>query len=194
MFQAPEYFVKSRHGGQKRSAAAAAAASSRGRQSAAAWEQRFPLHAAAYRNDAALVRCVTFGRRARRRKHTRALRTLLERGHDVNEADAESWSALHYAAFYNCHDACATLMLRSDVRVNAPNDNASSPLHFAAINGHALLLELMLSHAAVDTASDATYARLQPQPHWWCGRSAREMPVARLQGRVVAQNLLRCQC
>ncbi|CAJ0574103.1 unnamed protein product, partial [Mesorhabditis spiculigera] len=101
-------------------------------RSAEDWASRYPLHRAAYQGDAQLIR------------------NLMARGQDPNEVDRDSWTPLHYAAFYGKLDAIRALVQGADINVNAQNKGGATALHLAALNAHAYAVELMLSHPGID--------------------------------------------
>jgi TPR repeat protein len=89
----------------------------------------FPLHKAAEQNNIALVK------------------SLIEKGANVNAADQLGWSPLHYAA-YRGHKQTAELLLNSGAIVNAKADNGVRPLHLAAEQGQTALVKLLLGKGA----------------------------------------------
>ncbi|CAJ0592805.1 unnamed protein product [Cylicocyclus nassatus] len=97
------------------------------------WSRNYPLHRAAYVGDAATIE------------------SLIALGYDVNQADRDSWTPLHYAAFYEHLDAMRALLNNGNANVNVQNKGGATALHFAALNGNAFLVELLLSHPGVDT-------------------------------------------
>ncbi|KAH7728676.1 krev interaction trapped protein 1-like isoform 1 [Aphelenchoides avenae] len=119
------------------------------------WESQYPLHKAAYEGDYLRVR------------------DLLNIGYDPNEQDTDSWTPLHYCAFYNRFEVCQELMLHRSTDVNVVNKTGSTPLHFAALNGNAYLVELILSHQHVDINITDSNGRTPldlcekvPKPEW----------------------------
>lgn len=97
------------------------------------WEHKYRLHYACYEGDVETVK------------------KLLDSGVSPNEPDDSSWLPLHYCAFYNKFEICEILMLHPITNVNMTNKTGATALHFAALNGHDMLIELMLSHSAIDT-------------------------------------------
>jgi ankyrin repeat protein len=87
------------------------------------------LHKAAEQNDIALVK------------------SLLEKGANVNAPDQLGWSPLHYAA-YRGHKQAAELLLNNGALVNAKASNDVRPLHLAAEQGQTALAELLLGKGA----------------------------------------------
>ena len=75
----------------------------------------------------------------------------MEHGHNPNDQDNDSWTPLHYCAFYGRLKVAGALMSNAATDVNAKNKNGETPLHFAALNGYYHLIELMLSNAKIDT-------------------------------------------
>ncbi|EYB97147.1 hypothetical protein Y032_0143g2417 [Ancylostoma ceylanicum] len=96
------------------------------------WSKHYPLHRAAYVGDAATIEA------------------LVALGVEVNQADRDSWTPLHYAAFYEHLDAMRALLNSGSANVNAQNKGGATALHFAALNGNAYLVELLLSHPGID--------------------------------------------
>lgn len=76
-----------------------------------------------------------------------AVRALVERSADVNEAQPDGMTALHWAA---CHDDLETarLLLTAKADVKAANRYGITPLSLACENGNAELVELLLEHGA----------------------------------------------
>uniref|UniRef100_A0A915CUK9 non-specific serine/threonine protein kinase n=1 Tax=Ditylenchus dipsaci TaxID=166011 RepID=A0A915CUK9_9BILA len=124
---APEYYVKGRKPVSRPSF-------NPQRSPTEFWEHQFPLHKYAFEGNHVKVR------------------ELLKQGHNPNELDNDCWTPLHYCAFYNRLQACEVLMLHPKTSVNAVNKTGATALHFAALNGHVFLVELILSHQFVDIA------------------------------------------
>ncbi|KAE9549067.1 hypothetical protein FO519_007720 [Halicephalobus sp. NKZ332] len=96
------------------------------------WEIQFPLHKAAMDDD-----------------HERT-QALLDQGYDPNAFDNDSWTPLHYCAFYGKLKVAQVLMNHATTSVNLTNKKGETPLHFAAMNGFHHLIELILSNAKID--------------------------------------------
>lgn len=85
----------------------------------------FPLHLAAYNNDAARVT------------------ELLRQGYSVSSADMDGWCPLHMAAYSNALQSIS-LLLRQGANANASNGDGTTPLHCAAYtNAEAAISELL---------------------------------------------------
>ncbi|KAK0422009.1 hypothetical protein QR680_007310 [Steinernema hermaphroditum] len=119
------------------------------------WAQRYPLHKAAYDGDALLVK------------------TLLNQGMNPNECDSDSWTPLHYCAFYNRLKAMQILLNFSASSVNIPNKTGATPLHFAALNANEYMVQLILSHPDVkidardkDGKMAIDHCKAVPRPEW----------------------------
>uniref|UniRef100_A0A1I7Y7B8 FERM domain-containing protein n=1 Tax=Steinernema glaseri TaxID=37863 RepID=A0A1I7Y7B8_9BILA len=119
------------------------------------WAQRYPLHKAAYDGDALLVK------------------TLLNQGINPNECDSDSWTPLHYCAFYNRLKAMQMLLNFSASSVNIPNKTGATPLHFAALNANEYMVQLILSHPDVkidardkDGKMPIDHCKSVPRPEW----------------------------
>jgi ankyrin repeat protein len=80
------------------------------------------------------------------------IRTLLDRGADVNGAQADGTTALHWAV-YNDDADTAGLLVRSGANVNAANRYGVPPLFLACTNGNADLVKLLLDAGADANAS-----------------------------------------
>src|SRR5579871_6272998 len=63
-----------------------------------------------------------------------SIRALLQKKADVNSAEPDGSTALHWAA-YNNDLECADLLLRSGANPNSKNDLGATPLWAAAQNG-----------------------------------------------------------
>jgi len=73
-----------------------------------------------------------------------ALKTIIDECNaNVNNIDANGWSALHHACYTGCIDSARTL-IESDAKVNAFSNQNKTPLHLAALNNHVDLIELLL--------------------------------------------------
>ncbi|XP_053645950.2 transient receptor potential cation channel subfamily A member 1 homolog [Cherax quadricarinatus] len=73
---------------------------------------------------------------------------LLLDGADCNTQDSSGNSSLHYAAYYGHRDCCKRLLQCPGLKVNAVNNDESSPLHFAAQRNHLEIIELLMSNGA----------------------------------------------
>src|SRR3989442_1427741 len=67
---------------------------------------------------------------------TAAVRTLLAQHAEVNAAQADGATALHWAAYRQDLET-ASLLIRAGANVNAANRDGFTPLALACINGHA---------------------------------------------------------
>ena len=75
------------------------------------------------------------------------VRTLLAAGADVNAAQVDGMTALHWAV-YNDDADTAALLVRSRANVNAANRYGVPPLSLACTNGNANLVKLLLDAGA----------------------------------------------
>src|SRR5436309_1157705 len=80
------------------------------------------------------------------------IRTLLDARADVNAAQADGMTALHWAV-YNDDADTAGLLVRSGANVNAANRYGVPPLSLACTNGNANLVKLLLDAGADANAS-----------------------------------------
>jgi ankyrin repeat protein len=76
-----------------------------------------------------------------------AARTLMTRGADVNAAEADGTTALHWAVQRNDVEL-VTRLLKAGARVNATNQFGSTPMFEAAVTGNATLIERLLAAGA----------------------------------------------
>ena len=76
-----------------------------------------------------------------------AVRALVSRGADVNVAEADGATALHWAS-YRDDLASADLLIRAGARVNAVNDLGATPLWAASQNGSAAMVRRLLEGGA----------------------------------------------
>jgi uncharacterized protein len=78
---------------------------------------------------------------------TAAVRTLLAGGIDVNAAQGDGATALHWAAYRDDGEA-ADLLIRSGANADVPNDVGITPLMLAAENGSAGMVARLLKAGA----------------------------------------------
>ena len=76
-----------------------------------------------------------------------AARLLVEQGIDVNAAQADGVTALHWAAHRN-DSGTARLLVLAGAHVNAANDFGVTPLSLACVNGSAAMVEMLLEAGA----------------------------------------------
>lgn len=76
-----------------------------------------------------------------------SVRTLLQTGADVNAAQVDGTTALHWAA-YNDDAETVALLLKAGANVNAVNNYGVPPLAQACINGNAAIVKLLLAAGA----------------------------------------------
>lgn len=84
---------------------------------------------------------------AAERRDTALVRTLLEARTDVNAAQVDGTTALHWAA-YNDDLEMVTLLVRSGANVNASNRYGVPPLSLACANGNADIVKALLEAGA----------------------------------------------
>lgn len=76
-----------------------------------------------------------------------AVRTLLKQRSNVNEAEPDGMTALHWAARANDVET-ARLLLRSGANAKVANRYGVTPLSLAAVNGNAVLIEALIKAGA----------------------------------------------
>ena len=114
---------------------------------------------------------------------TGALRTLLEQGADVNAAEADGTTALHWAS-YRDDVASADLLIRAGARVNAANDLGATALWTASLNGSVAMVRRLLEAGANPNAA----LLLGETPVMVAARSGHPVVVEQLIGRGASVN------
>ena len=75
------------------------------------------------------------------------MRALLKAGRDVNAAEADGTTALHWASYRDDLES-ADLLIRAGAKVNAANDLGATPLWAASLNGSAAMVRRLLQAGA----------------------------------------------
>jgi len=81
-----------------------------------------------------------------------ALRALIQQGANVNAAEADGTTALHWASYRDDVDS-ADLLIRAGAKVNAANDLGVTPLWTASLNGSAAMVGRLLEAGANPNAA-----------------------------------------
>ena len=81
-----------------------------------------------------------------------AVRALLQTGRDVNAAEADGTTALHWASYRDDLES-ADLLIRAGAKVNAANDLGATPLWTASQNGSAAMVRRLLQAGANPNAA-----------------------------------------
>ena len=81
---------------------------------------------------------------AARNGDQRAVRALLQQRRDVNAAEADGTTALHWASYRDDLES-ADLLIRAGAKVNAANDLGATPLWTASQNGSAAMVRRLLA-------------------------------------------------
>ncbi len=80
------------------------------------------------------------------------VRSLLQAKADVNSADGDGSTALHWASYYDDLPSCE-LLLRAGANVNAATDLGVTPLWTASVNGNVALVRKLLEAGANPNAA-----------------------------------------
>jgi ankyrin repeat protein len=81
-----------------------------------------------------------------------ALRALLQQGANVNDADADGTTALHWASYRDDVET-ANLLIRAGAKVDAANDLGATPIWTASLNGSAFMVQRLLEAGANPNAA-----------------------------------------
>jgi uncharacterized protein len=81
-----------------------------------------------------------------------AVRALLEKKIDVNAAEADGTTALHWASYRDDVES-AVLLIRAGAKVNVSNDLGATPLWAASMNGSAAMVRRLLEAGANPNAA-----------------------------------------
>src|SRR5215468_12593938 len=84
---------------------------------------------------------------AAQRKDKEALRALLKQRGDVNAAQPDGTTALHWAAHWN-DDEAVDLLLRAGANAKAVNRYGATPLSEAVVSGSGKMIESLLKAGA----------------------------------------------
>jgi ankyrin repeat protein len=103
-----------------------------------------------------------------------AVRALLQRGADVNAAQGDGMTALHWAAEHGDHDLAAVL-LESGANPGAETRiGRHTPLHVAAQGGHHLVVRTLLQNKAGKAGVNATTTTGAAPLHFAAASGSRE--------------------
>jgi uncharacterized protein len=80
------------------------------------------------------------------------LRALLQKGADVNSAEPDGTTALHWASYRDDGDS-ADLLIRAGAKVDAANDLGATPLWTASLNGSEPMVRRLLAAGANPNAA-----------------------------------------
>ncbi|TYZ68508.1 hypothetical protein PybrP1_005468 [[Pythium] brassicae (nom. inval.)] len=92
---------------------------------------------------------------ASRNGHIEIVELLLQYGADMNAADTDDWTALHWFAI-NGRTEMVSELLRQGAQVDSKSNSGATPLYIAAQQGHfGVVVELIKSGANVDFKLDS---------------------------------------
>ena len=80
--------------------------------------------------------------------HASVVQALLDKNADVNLADNNGWTPLHWAANKGNLEAIKLLLAAPTIEVNKVNSTRSTSLHIAASKGHAPVVQALLDKNA----------------------------------------------
>jgi ankyrin repeat protein len=109
---------------------------------------------------------------------------LIDRGADANARDKNGWTPLMHAVSGRHADTVAALLKRPEVDPEAREENGSTALHIAALNGDETITRLLIEHGAdleIRTSRGYTAAEV--------ASAARHPEVARLLRTVAKPRL-----
>lgn len=66
----------------------------------------------------------------------------------MDNMDSNGWTALHHASYNGDLESAALLIKDGSANVNAYSNQQRTPLHFAALNNHKEVIQLLLSNGA----------------------------------------------
>jgi uncharacterized protein len=89
---------------------------------------------------------------AARNSDATTLRALLQKGADVNAAEADGTTALHWASYRDDGDS-ADLLIRAGAKVDVANDLGATPLWTASLNGSEAMVRRLLAAGANPNAA-----------------------------------------
>jgi ankyrin len=89
---------------------------------------------------------------AAKKADTEALRALIKQGANVNEAEGDGTTPLHWASYRDDVEG-AGLLIRAGAKVNAANDLGATPLWTACMNGSSAMVRRLLEAGANPNAA-----------------------------------------
>ena len=116
----------------------------------AAWQRLIPVGAAVFLMGAGARALPLVD--AARNADVDGVRALLQKGADVNTAEADGTTALHWAS-HRDDVVSADLLIRAGASVNAANDLGATPLWAASLNGSAAMVRRLLAAGANPNAA-----------------------------------------
>eukprot|EP01087_Luapelamoeba_hula_P004200 TRINITY_DN1413_c0_g2_i1.p1 TRINITY_DN1413_c0_g2~~TRINITY_DN1413_c0_g2_i1.p1 ORF type:complete len:202 (-),score=61.49 TRINITY_DN1413_c0_g2_i1:25-567(-) len=103
------------------------------------WQDQYPIHYTANVGDVSALSALIAKQRTTSAEQIGAV---------CSAPDNDSWTPLHYAAWYDQLAAVKVLVEEGEANVNATTDTGSTPLHLAAGTGRAAVVEYLLSKGA----------------------------------------------
>merc|ERR1712098_302646 len=80
--------------------------------------------------------------------------TLIKRGADVHHQNYHGWTALHFAAYNGCLNACKAL-LENKANIDATKEDGETPLMVAARTNNINVFQFLFKNGADDTITNS---------------------------------------
>jgi Krev interaction trapped protein 1 len=131
------------------------------------WVDEFPLHRAACEGTVVGVL------------------SLISEGYDANQPDTDSWTPLHYAAWYGYGPVVKALIAEGKAGLTTVNENGSTALHLAASTGRPEVVHILLQNSSVNKDARDNEGRSPVDLCEECKMNDWEVAVMLLKGEAV---------
>jgi Krev interaction trapped protein 1 len=132
------------------------------------WVDEFPLHRAACEGTVVGVL------------------SLISEGYDANQPDTDSWTPLHYAAWYGYGPVVKALIAEGKAGLTTVNENGSTALHLAASTGRPEVVHILLQNSSVNKDARDNEGRSPVDLCEECKMNDWEVAVMLLKGEAVS--------